>query len=46
MCSNRGNQHLIILNLYSVSINEILATEFITVKSFRVKYVTTVKSTT
>ena len=40
----RVNQHLIVLNLYSVSINKILVTEFITVKSsikskFDVKYV-------
>ena len=44
MCMYRVNQHLIVLNLYSVSINKILVTEFITVKSsikskFDVKYV-------
>ena len=32
LCSNRVNRHLIVLNLYSVLINEILFTEFITVK--------------
>ena len=33
MCRYRVDQHLIILNLYSVSLNKILVTEFITVKS-------------
>ena len=32
MCRYRVNQQLIALNLYSVSINKILAMEFITVK--------------
>ena len=32
MCRHRVNQDLIVLNLYSVSINKILVTEFITVE--------------
>ena len=32
ICSYRVNLHLIVLNLYSVSINKIIVTEFITVK--------------
>ena len=32
MCKCRVEQHLIVLNLYSVSINKILVTEFITMK--------------
>ena len=32
MCRYRVNQHLIVINLDSVSINKILVTEFITVK--------------
>ena len=32
MCKSRLNQHLTVLNLYSVSINKNLVTEFITVK--------------
>ena len=32
MCRYRVNQHLIVLNLYSVPINKILVKEFITVK--------------
>ena len=44
MCMYRVNQNLIVLNLYSVSINKIVVTEFITVKSsikskFDVRYV-------
>ena len=33
MCRCRVNQHLIVANLYSVSISKILVTEFITVKA-------------
>ena len=40
ICRYRVNQHLIVMNLYSISINKILVTEFITVK-----YVNTMKST-
>ena len=36
MCSYRKNQCLKVLNLYSVLINKILATEFITVKASQV----------
>ena len=32
MCKSRLNQHLTVLNLYSVSISKNLVTEFITVK--------------
>ena len=44
------NQHVIVLNLDSVSINKTLVTEFITVKvftesKFDVKYVNAVKTT-
>ena len=35
MSRYRVNQHLIDLNLYNVSINTILATEFITVKGLK-----------
>ena len=34
MCRYRVNQHLTVLNLYSVSNNKILVTDFITVKTF------------
>ena len=40
MCSYRKNQHLKVLNLYSVSINKILATKFITVKASQVRVFT------
>ena len=48
MCRYRVNQHLIVPNLYSVSVNKILVTEFINVKvsqksNFYAKYVNTVK---
>ena len=33
MCRYSVNQHLIVLNLYSVSFNKIFVMEFITVKS-------------
>ena len=32
MCMYRVNQHLIVLNIESVSINKVLVTEFISVK--------------
>ena len=32
MCRYRVNQHLIVLNIYSVPINKILVKQFITVK--------------
>ena len=52
MCTYRVDQHLIVLNLYSVSINKILVLNGIyycggfTESQFDVKYVSTVKSTT
>ena len=52
MCTYRADQHLIVLNLYSVSINTILVLNGIyycggfTESQFDVKYVSTVKSTT
>ena len=50
MCRYKADQHLIVLNLYRVSINKILVTEFIIVKvsepEFDVKYINTMKSTT
>ena len=50
MCRYKADQHLIVLNLYRVSINKILVTEFIIVKvsepEFNVKYISTMKSTT
>ena len=49
MCKYRVDQHLIVLNLYSVSINKIQVTEFyycehFTESKFDVKYTNTVKS--
>ena len=52
MCTYRVDQHLIVLNLYSVSINKILVLNGIyycggfAESQFDVKYVSTVKSTT
>ena len=51
MCRYRVHKHLIVLNLYSVSFNKILVTEFVnceglTESKFDLKYVNTVKSTT
>ena len=49
VCSYRVNQHLIVLNLYSVSINKILVMEFITVEvsqNLNLIYVNTMKPTT
>ena len=36
MSRYKVNQHLVVLNLHSVSINEILVTKFITVKVSRI----------
>ena len=49
MCKYRVDQHLIVLNLYCVSINKIQVTEFyycehFTESKFDVKYTNTVKS--
>ena len=44
MCKKSVDQHLIFPNLYSISTNKILATEFMTVKNR--KNISTVKSTT
>ena len=51
MYKHRVDQHLIVLNSYSISINKILVTEFMTVKASQnlnsiQKIVNTVKSTT
>ena len=48
MCKYRINQHLIVLDLYSVSINKIIVTEFFQVHRTKIdeKCVITVKSTT
>ena len=50
MRSYRINKHLIVLNLYSALINEIVVMEFMTENfpeyEFDVKYVNTVKSVT
>ena len=51
MCKHRVDQHLIVLNLYSVSINKILVLKFMTVKvpqnlKSMQKNVNTVTSTT
>ena len=51
MYKHRADQHLIVLNSYSISINKILVTEFMTVKASQnlnsiQKIVNTVKSTT
>ena len=46
MCRKMVNEHLIVLNLYSVSINKIYYCESFTESKFDVKYVNTVKSTT
>ena len=51
MHKHRVDQHLIVLNSYSISINKILVTEFMTVKASQnlnsiQKIVNTVKSTT
>ena len=50
MCRYRINQHLIVLKLYSVSINKNFAPEFVTESltgsKLDMKYVNIVKSTT
>ena len=45
MCRFRVNQHLIVLNLYSVSITEILVTELVSkdLNLIYIKYVNTMK---
>ena len=30
MCKHRSDQHLLVLNLYNISVNKILVTEFLT----------------